>query len=140
MSTEQRVRVLLCKIGLDGHDKGIKLLAAALRNAGLEVIYTGTWQTIDQVIHAAQQEDVDIIGVGSLAGDHLLVPRLMVRLKEAGLSNKPVIMGGIVPHDEVEKLLESGVAKVFHPGAQMQSIADFIKSRTARSELNEFAD
>jgi len=122
------IKVLMTKLGLDGHDRGVKVVTAALREAGMEVVYTGPWQTVESVVESALQEDVDVIGVSSLAYDHLLIPKLMSRLKEKGLGHILVIVGGIVPPDEVPMLLESGVARVFPPGVSLQEVVEFIKA------------
>ena len=115
-------KVLITKIGLDGHDRGSRVVAAFLRDAGMEVLYTPPWQEIAQVIRLAEEEDVDVIGISSLATDHLLVPKLMKALKKAGLGDVPVIIGGIVPDDDVKKLKKAGVAEVFHPGTSREEI------------------
>jgi methylmalonyl-CoA mutase, C-terminal domain len=119
---EFRPRVLVTKIGLDGHDRGSRIVAAACRDAGMEVIYTPPWQTIDAVVKLAMEEDVDVIGVSSLATDHLIVPKLMKALNEAGLSDIRVVVGGIVPDNEAEQLVASGVRQVFHPGSSLDDI------------------
>jgi methylmalonyl-CoA mutase C-terminal domain/subunit len=115
-------RVLITKIGLDGHDRGSRIVAAYLRDAGMEVIYTAPWQKIEAVVQLATEEDVEVIGISSLATDHLIVPKLMAALKKAGLGHIQVIVGGIVPSDEEPPLLESGVARIFHPGAARDDI------------------
>ena len=117
------IKVLVTKVGLDGHDRGSRLVANALRDAGMEVVYTGPWQSIPAVIKLATEEDVDLIGISSLATDHLIVPQLMEALREAGLGDLPVIVGGIVPDADERMLLESGVARVYHPGSALATIA-----------------
>lgn len=132
-------KVMVTKIGLDGHDRGSRLVASFLRDAGMEVIYTGPWQQVATVVNQASQEDVDCIGVSSLATDHLLVPKLMRALDEAGMKDVIVIVGGIVP-DEDEKMLKSvGVAQVFHPGCSRSDIVDGIAALIAerRRKLGE---
>lgn len=119
-------KVMVTKIGLDGHDRGSRLVASFLRDAGMEVIYTGPWQQVATVVNQAAQEDVDCIGVSSLATDHLLVPKLMTALKEAGMDDVIVIVGGIVPDDEEKMLIENGVAQVFHPGCSRAEIVNGI--------------
>jgi methylmalonyl-CoA mutase C-terminal domain/subunit len=119
--------VLITKIGFDGHDRGSRIVAAGLRDAGMEVIYTPPWQEIATVVKLATEEDVDVIGISSLATDHLIVPRLMQALREAGLADTAVIVGGIVPDEDERMLLDAGVARVFHPGATMAEIAAFIR-------------
>jgi methylmalonyl-CoA mutase, C-terminal domain len=117
-----RIRVLVTKIGLDGHDRGSRIVAAYLRDAGFEVIYTPPWQTIDAVVELAVQEDVDVIGISSLATDHLIVPDLMRALREAGLQDVAVIVGGIVPEAERGLLADAGVSAVFGPGTLRDEI------------------
>ncbi|MBT7943204.1 MAG: methylmalonyl-CoA mutase [Alphaproteobacteria bacterium] len=121
-------RVLLTKIGLDGHDRGSRIVATTLRNAGMEVIYTPPWQEITTVIKLAMQEDVDVIGISSLATDHLLMPKFMAAMKEEGLDNVKVVVGGIVPDNEIDLVLESGVSRIFHPGVSNEEIvSDILK-------------
>ncbi|HVP68441.1 MAG TPA: cobalamin-dependent protein [Anaeromyxobacteraceae bacterium] len=115
-------RVLVTKIGLDGHDRGSRIVATYLRDAGMEVIYTAPWQTIAAVVKLALEEDVDVIGVSSLATDHLLLPRLVAALREAGLAHVRVVVGGIVPPGEERALLAAGVSRVFHPGSSRDEI------------------
>ena len=115
-------KVLVTKIGLDGHDRGSRVVAAYLRDAGMEVLYTPPWQEIGQVVRLAEEEDVDVIGISSLATDHLLVPKLLKALKKAGLGDVPVIVGGIVPDEDERKLRKAGVREVFHPGASREEI------------------
>ncbi len=123
------IRVLLAKLGLDGHDRGIKVVASALRDAGLEVIYTGLWQTPEAVAAAANDEDVDVIGISCLSGAHLTrVPRLLHLLEEQGLSDVPTIVGGIIPDEDAALLLAQGVAKVFGPGTSTDEIVECIRS------------
>lgn len=124
-------KVLVTKIGFDGHDRGSRIVAAALRDAGMEVIYTPPWQEIATVVKLATEEDVDVIGISSLATDHLIVPRLMQALREAGLGDVAVIVGGIVPDEDEPMLREAGVARVFHPGATLESIAACVRDLAA---------
>ena len=133
MSTDIRPKVLVTKIGFDGHDRGSRVVAAYLRDAGMEVIYTPPWQEIGAVVKLAMEEDVDVIGVSSLATDHLIVPKLMSALRAAGLGEVAVIVGGIVPDEDERALLESGVARVFHPGASLEEIARFIRDAAAKA-------
>ncbi len=121
-------KVLVTKIGLDGHDRGSRVVAAHLRDAGMEVIYTPPWQAIDAVVKLAIEEDVDVIGISSLATDHRIVPKLLRALKEAGLDGVAVIVGGIVPDADEAMLIEAGVARVFHPGSSLDDIAEYIRS------------
>jgi methylmalonyl-CoA mutase, C-terminal domain len=115
-------KVLVTKIGLDGHDRGSRVVAAFLRDAGMEVLYTPPWQEIGQVVRLAEEEDVDVIGISSLATDHLLVPKLLKALKKAGLGEVPVVVGGIVPDEDERKLRKAGVKEIFHPGASREEI------------------
>ena len=121
-----RPKVLVTKIGFDGHDRGSRIVAAGLRDAGMEVIYTPPWQEIATVVKLATEEDVDVIGISSLATDHLIVPKLMDALREAGLDDTAVVVGGIVPDEDEQMLLDAGVARVFHPGSTIDEIAGFI--------------
>ena len=121
----------MTKIGFDGHDRGSRIVATFLRDAGMEVIYTGPWQPVEAVVALALQEDVDVVGISSLAADHLIVPKLMCALREAGLDDVEVVVGGVVPDDEVQPLLDAGVAEVFHPGATSGAIVSTI-ARLAR--------
>jgi methylmalonyl-CoA mutase C-terminal domain/subunit len=123
---DTRPKVLITKIGFDGHDRGSRIVAAGLRDAGMEVIYTPPWQEIATVVKLATEEDVDVIGLSSLATDHLIVPKLMAALRAAGLEDTAVIVGGIVPDEDEQMLLDAGVARVFHPGATIDEIAAFI--------------
>lgn len=123
----QRIRVIIAKPGLDGHDRGAKVIARALRDAGMEVIYTGLRQTPEQIAAAARDEDADVIGLSILSGAHMHVcPRLMAELGKLGLDDVAVIVGGIIPDADVPKLQAMGVDAVFQPGSSMQSIVDFI--------------
>ena len=133
-------KVLVTKIGLDGHDRGSRLVATFLRDAGMEVIYTGPWQSIPAVVAIAQQEDVDVIGISSLSTDHLIVPKLMAALREAGLGHIRVVVGGIVPDDEEALLAEAGVSQVFHPGSTRDEIVETVArlAREARAAHPEF--
>ncbi len=118
----RRARVLVTKVGLDGHDRGSRIVAAYLRDAGMEVIYTAPWQTVQGVVKLAVEEDVDVVGVSSLATDHLLVPGLLAALRAAGMGHVRVVVGGIVPVREERVLLAAGVARVFHPGSSREEI------------------
>ncbi len=129
---KQRVipKVLVTKIGFDGHDRGSRVVAAGLRDAGMEVIYTPPWQEIAAVVKLAIEEDVDVIGISSLATDHLIVPKLMRALRDAGLADVAVVVGGIVPDEDEQMLLQSGVSRVFHPGSSMAEIAACVRELT----------
>ncbi len=120
-------KVLVTKIGFDGHDRGSRVVAAGLRDAGMEVIYTPPWQEIASVVKLAMEEDVDVIGISSLATDHLIVPKLMSALRESGMTDVAVIVGGIVPDEDEHMLLTAGVARVFHPGSSMAQIASCVR-------------
>src|ERR1700682_3752251 len=127
--TEKKIRVLIAKPGLDGHDRGAKVIARALRDAGMEVIYTGLRQTPEMIASAALQEDADCIGLSILSGAHNhIAPRLMELLTEKGLDDVLVVIGGIIPDVDVPKLHAMGVKGVFLPGTPMQVIIDFIKA------------
>lgn len=128
---ERPPRVIVTKIGFDGHDRGSRVIAACLRDAGMEVIYTPPWQEIPTVVKLTMEEDADVIGISSLATDHLIVPKLVAALREAGLPDVQVIVGGIVPAKDEAMLLECGVAQVFHPGT---SLDDVVVSVRALSE------
>jgi len=119
-------KVLVTKIGLDGHDRGSRIVAAYLRDAGMEVVYTGPWQETADVVALATQEDVDVIGISSLATDHLLLPDLMSALRDNGLGHVQVVVGGIVPDQDVQDLRSAGVAAIFHPGSTREQIVDEI--------------
>ena len=128
--TDKRIRVLVAKPGLDGHDRGAKIVARALRDAGMEVIYTGLRQTPEQIVTAALQEDVDAIGMSILSGAHnTIVPRICELLKAQGLGDILLIVGGIIPDEDIPRLKQLGVTEVFQPGASTQDIIDFIRGR-----------
>jgi len=123
------IRVLVAKPGLDGHDRGAKVIAKALRDAGMEVVYTGLRQTPEMIVEAALQEDVQVIGLSILSGAHnAIVPRVMALLKEKGMTDVLVIVGGIVPDEDAAELKRQGVAAVFQPGAPLAGIVDFIRN------------
>ncbi len=126
--SSQHPRILLVKMGLDGHDRGIKVVARGLRDAGFHVIYTGLWQSLEAVVQAAQQEDVDWIGISMLNGAHMtLVPPLLELLRDSGLSHTGVIVGGIIPPADQERLRQLGVAACFGPGTPLPSIIEFLQ-------------
>ncbi len=133
-------RVLITKIGLDGHDRGSRIVAAFLRDAGMDVIYTPPWQSIAGVVKLATEEDVDTIGVSSLATDHLIVPRLVEALREAGLSHVGVVVGGVVPADEQRALIAAGVSAIFGPGASRDDIVDHVAALAAQSRVARDAE
>ena len=123
----RKIRVIIAKPGLDGHDRGAKVIARALRDAGMEVIYTGLRQTAEQIVSAALQEDADVIGLSILSGAHnQIVPRLMELLRQKGLDDVLVLIGGIIPEVDIERLKAVGVRGVFLPGTAMQDIVEFI--------------
>ena len=125
----RKIRVVIAKPGLDGHDRGAKVIARALRDAGMEVIYMGLRQTPEQVASAALQEDADVIGLSILSGAHNhIAPRLMQLLKEKGLDDVLVVIGGIIPDGDIPKLKDIGVKGIFLPGTPMQDIVDFINA------------
>ncbi len=126
---EKNIRVLIAKPGLDGHDRGAKVIARALRDAGMEVIYTGIRQTPEMIIQTALQEDVDILGLSILSGAHMeLFPVIMEQLKQKGMEDTLVIAGGIIPKEDVLALQEMGIKAVFGPGTATREIADFINN------------
>ena len=133
-------RVLVTKIGLDGHDRGSRIVAAFLRDAGMDVIYTPPWQSVAAVVKLATDEDVDVIGVTSLATDHLIVPGLMEALRAAGLGSVGVVVGGIVPDDERALLLAAGVSAIFGPGAARDEIVEHIAALAAQSRQTRDAE
>jgi methylmalonyl-CoA mutase C-terminal domain/subunit len=125
---ESRIRVLVAKPGLDGHDRGAKVIARALRDAGMEVVYTGLRQTPEMIVNAALQEDVQVIGLSILSGAHnAIVPRVMELLKEKQMDDVLVLVGGIVPDEDAEQLKRLGVAAVFQPGSSLDQIVEFIR-------------
>ena len=139
---DRRIRVLVAKPGLDGHDRGAKIVARALRDSGMEVIYTGLRQTPEQIVAAALQEDVDVIGVSILSGAHnTILPRITELLRAQGMDDVLVIVGGIVPDDDIPGLKKAGVAEIFQPGSPTQAIIDFIRThpRTAISKKENFS-
>lgn len=123
------IRVLVAKPGLDGHDRGAKIIARALRDAGMEVIYTGLRQTPEMIVNAALQEDVQVIGLSILSGAHnAIVPRVMELLREKEMSDVLVVVGGIIPDEDAAELKKLGVAEVFQPGASLERIIEFIRA------------
>jgi methylmalonyl-CoA mutase C-terminal domain/subunit len=127
--TERRIKVLIAKPGLDGHDRGAKVLARGLRDEGFEVIYTGLRQTPEMIANAALQEDVDVVGLSILSGAHMtLLPRVCEALRAEGLGDVLVTAGGIIPDDDIPLLREAGVRRVFGPGTTIGEVADFIRA------------
>ncbi|MCS6859191.1 MAG: cobalamin B12-binding domain-containing protein [Abditibacteriales bacterium] len=132
------IRVLLAKAGLDGHDRGIKVIARALRDAGMEVIYLGLFQTPEQIIAAAVQEDVDVIGVSVLSGAHLPIMRRVCELRAKHLiDDVPIVLGGIIPDDDIPELKALGVAEVFTPGTSLEDIICWIEENARRNVRRE---
>jgi methylmalonyl-CoA mutase C-terminal domain/subunit len=132
---EKKIRVLIAKPGLDGHDRGAKIIARALRDAGMEVIYTGLRQTPEMIAAAAVQEDVQVIGLSILSGAHnTICPRLMDLLREKGMDDVTVLIGGIIPEADIPALKKQGIAEVFMPGTSTQQIVDFIRQRIAAQQ------
>ncbi len=132
---DKRIRVLVAKPGLDGHDRGAKVIARALRDAGMEVIYTGLRQTPEMIVNAALQEDVQVIGLSILSGAHnAILPRVMELLKEKRMHDVLVLVGGIIPDEDAEQLKKLGVAAVFQPGASLEGIVKFIHENVPLEE------
>jgi methylmalonyl-CoA mutase C-terminal domain/subunit len=132
--TEKKIRILVAKPGLDGHDRGAKVIARTLRDAGMEVIYTGLRQTPEQIINAALQEDVDAIGLSILSGAHMhLFPRIMDLKREKKLDDVMIFAGGIIPDHDIPKLKEIGFAEIFPPGSSLEEIVQFVKSHTRKT-------
>jgi methylmalonyl-CoA mutase C-terminal domain/subunit len=128
-----KIRVVVAKPGLDGHDRGAKVIARAFSDAGFEVIYTGLRQTPEQVVNAALQEDADVVGLSVLSGAHMtLCPRIMDLMKKEGLDDVLVIVGGIIPDQDIAKLKECGVAEVFQPGASMEGIVAYVREHVRK--------
>lgn len=134
MPEARKIRVLAAKPGLDGHDRGIKVICAALRDAGMEVIYTGLRQTPEQIVNAAIQEDVDVIALSCLSGAHgYLFPRVMELLREKGISDILVLGGGIIPEEDIPALKAAGIAEIFTPGTSTGDIAKYIQESVKRN-------
>lgn len=126
--TERKLRVMVAKPGLDGHDRGARIIARAFRDAGFEVVYTGLHQTPEEIVHAAIQEDVDMIGLSSLAGAHMyLFQRVMELLKEQGADRVVICGGGIIPDDDIPKLKKAGIGEIFTPGSKLEDIVAWVK-------------
>ena len=131
---ERKIRVVIAKPGLDGHDRGAKIIARALRDAGMEVIYTGLHQTPEQIVETAIQEDADAVGISILSGAHMtLVPRIIDGLRTNGADDVLIVVGGTIPADDAAELIEGGVSAIFTPGAPTREIIDFLRSATAVS-------
>ena len=133
MDRGQPLRIVLAKVGLDGHDRGIKVVARGLRDAGLHVIYAGLWQSPEAIVRAVADEDADWLGLSLLSGAHMtLVPRVIELLRQSGLGDVGVLVGGIIPEEDIAKLIEVGVARVFGPGTPISEIAQFLLERGGR--------
>ena len=129
MAGARKIRVVVAKPGLDGHDRGAKIIARALRDAGMEVIYTGLHQTPEQIVETAIQEDADAVGLSILSGAHMtLVPRVAELLREQGAEDVVLVVGGTIPGDDIPELKKLGVAEIFTPGSSVQNIVDYLKS------------
>jgi methylmalonyl-CoA mutase, C-terminal domain len=128
VSGDRKIRVVVAKPGLDGHDRGAKIIARALRDAGMEVIYTGLHQTPEQIVETVIQEDADAVGLSILSGAHMtLVPRIVDGLKNEGAEDVILVVGGTIPNDDIPELKELGVSEIFTPGASVQGIVDYIR-------------
>jgi len=135
-ATARPIKVLIAKPGLDGHDRGAKVLARGLRDEGFEVIYTGLRQTPEMVVSAALQEDVDVVGLSILSGAHMtLLPKICAGLREKGMDDVLVTAGGIIPDDDIAALEQAGVSRVFGPGTTIREVADFIRTSVKRREV-----
>lgn len=136
---DSKIRVLVAKAGLDGHDRGAKVIAAALRDAGMEVIYTGLRQTPEMIVEAAIQEDVDVIGISILSGAHMtLFPKIISLMKEKGINDVLLTGGGIIPDSDINELNKMGVGEIFTPGAATTEIADYIKLWVKENPRKDF--
>ena len=134
MAGEKKIRVLMAKAGLDGHDKGVLLVSSVLRDAGMEVIYTGLRRKVQHVINAAIQEDVDVIGLSILSGAHLNIgSKIIDKMKEEGIDNKSFVIGGVIPDEDIPKLKEMGVAEVFTQSSSYEEMIEFIKNAVEKA-------
>jgi methylmalonyl-CoA mutase cobalamin-binding domain/chain len=134
MEPQPPIRIVLAKVGLDGHDRGIRVVARGLRDAGFHVIYAGLWQSPEAVVRAVADEDADWLGLSILSGAHMtLVPRVLDCLREAGANDVGVIVGGIIPEADVPRLMQMGVAHVFGPGTPIPAIAEFLRAQGVRT-------
>jgi methylmalonyl-CoA mutase C-terminal domain/subunit len=138
--TQSPLRIVLAKVGLDGHDRGIKVVARALRDAGIHVIYAGLWLTPEAVVRVVAEEDADWLGLSILSGAHMtLVPRVLELLRDAKLDHVKVLVGGIIPETDIAKLLAQGVARVFGPGTSLDEIVSFLRSSAPLSREADHA-
>lgn len=134
MQNQAPLRIVLAKVGLDGHDRGVKVVTRALRDAGFHVIYPGLWQSPEAVIRTVADEDADWVGISLLSGTHMtLVPRIIDMMRAAGLHHVGVLVGGIIPETDVPKLLALGVARIFGPGTPLPEIVDFLRAEGSRT-------
>ena len=134
MTNQPPLRIVLAKVGLDGHDRGVKVVSRGLRDAGFHVIYPGLWQAPEAVVRTVADEDADWLGISLLSGTHLtLVPRIMQLLRDAKLDHVGVLVGGIIPEPDIPKLMNLGVAKVFGPGTPLPDIVEFLRSQGSRT-------
>jgi methylmalonyl-CoA mutase C-terminal domain/subunit len=134
MGSQPAVRIVLAKVGLDGHDRGVKIVTRGLRDAGFHVIYPGLWQSPEAVVRTVADEDADWLGICLLCGTHMtLVPRILELLRVAGLQHVGVLVGGIIPEADIPKLSELGVARVFGPGTPLEEIVDFLRAQGSRT-------
>jgi methylmalonyl-CoA mutase C-terminal domain/subunit len=134
MGSQPAVRIVLAKVGLDGHDRGVKIVTRGLRDAGFHVIYPGLWQSPEAVVRTVADEDADWLGISLLSGTHMtLVPRILELLRVAGLQHVGVLVGGIIPEADIPKLSELGVARVFGPGTPLEEIVDFLRAQGSRT-------
>jgi len=134
---ERKARVLVAKAGLDGHQAGIRLIAQTLRDAGMEVIYLGHYNSIDQIVQAAVEEQVDVVGLSSLCGAHKeVVPKVAAKLREAGLSDVSLIVGGVIPNKDIPMLTEAGVARVFKGGSSLEEISSFVREAARQRHIS----
>jgi methylmalonyl-CoA mutase C-terminal domain/subunit len=131
--SNEKIRVIVAKPGLDGHDRGAKVIARAFRDAGFEVIYTGLRQTPEQIVNAALQEDADVVGLSVLSGAHMaLCPRITELMKKQGLDDVMIVVGGIIPDQDIPKLKECGIAEIFQPGASTQDIVAYVREHARK--------
>jgi methylmalonyl-CoA mutase C-terminal domain/subunit len=135
MSTKRRIRIVVAKPGLDSHDRGAKVIARAFRDAGMEVIYTGLWQTPEQIVETALQEDVDVVALSILSGAHMtLFPKITKLMKQKGLNDILVLGGGVIPDEDIPALKKIGIAEIFGPGTPTNKIIKFIKQNTQKTK------
>jgi methylmalonyl-CoA mutase cobalamin-binding domain/chain len=137
MDTSPPLRIVLAKVGLDGHDRGVKVVARGLRDAGFHVIYTGLWQTLEAVVRTVADEDADFLGISLLNGAHMtIIPRLLDLLKQAGLGHVGVFVGGIIPEADVPKLLALGVTRIFGPGTAIPDVVAYLREQGSRTQVS----